>query len=347
MESLKMTNVDSQDRAFDGENLPSLQQSSCRSLVGDGEGPLFSLLVATVGRQDVLVRLLESLASQSISKDSFEVLIADQNPPGFLQPILTSFPTRLRLRVVSVPNRGVSQARNALLPLATGSYITFPDDDCVYEKSTLQEALNGFESLPHVHVILARWTPHGQCGNDTRLKNAPRNWLSVFKRGETYVQFYRREAVLKVGAFDPRIGSGTGLPYGGSEDTDYLLRAAKAGFSIMFVPKVLVHHKGAEMTKGLDVEKIRSYAIGRMYLLHKHRLPLWFQVANILYPLARLPLEGFKAVPYRWKMFMSRWRGFFYVRKCGIVAIASARRRSKLCPGQKRRLKRNRQKGPF
>lgn len=48
-----------------------------------------------------------------------------------------------------------------------------------------------------------------------------------------------------------------------------------------------------------------------MFLLKKHAFPLWFRCANVLFPLAMLPLDalrkGRKEV-HRWRMFKERWR---------------------------------------
>lgn len=281
----------------------------------DSKRLMFSLLIATINRKEPLQRLLDSLQQQTIPTDAFEVLIADQNPPGFLQPIIDGYAQSLRIRVVQVPNRGVSQARNALLPFATGKYVAFPDDDCCYEPDTLHEAQDFFAKHLHVHVIQASWSAPGRCRSSVLSPDSLGTRYSIFKRGETYVQFFRKEAVDRIGPFDPVIGPGTGLPYGCGEDTDYLLRAIEAGLTVMHVPSVHVRHNEVDVVaaKG-NIQKISSYAIGRMYLLHKHDLPLWFQLLNIAYPLLRIPVEGFAATRYRIAMFTARVKGFFFVR---------------------------------
>ena len=55
--------------------------------------------------------------------------------------------------------------------------------------------------------------------------------------------------------------------------------------------------------------------MGRMYLLCKHRLPLWFQLINIVYPLVRIFTEGPRTMRYRLLMFSARLQSFFVVRK--------------------------------
>ena len=96
--------------------------------------PLLSLLIATVRRRTELERLLFSLRQQKHT--CLQIIIADQNPPNFLVDVYAEF-TDLPLQVISAPDKGVSQARNAILPLAKGDYIVFPDDDCWYAPDTL------------------------------------------------------------------------------------------------------------------------------------------------------------------------------------------------------------------
>ena len=269
----------------------------------------FSLLIATVNRTESLRRLLASLEEQSYR--DFEILIADQNPPGFLDELYAEFQNTLPLRVITVPDKGVSQARNALLPHAQGQLVAFPDDDCWYEPETLEQAVAFFAANPHVHAVLGQW--HDPAGS-IRLQASGRaiNRFSAFRRGGTLVQFYRKAVVDAVGGFDPELGpgTGTGLPYGCGEDTDYVLRALAAGFAVVFTPSVRVCHPEVSLTS-FSPEKIRSYALGRMHLLRKHNLPLWFKLVNIAYPLLRAPLEGRKAWPYRKAMFFGRLAGFF------------------------------------
>jgi GT2 family glycosyltransferase len=125
-----------------------------------------------------------------------------------------------------------------------------------------------------------------------------------------YTQFYRKSVIETVGDFDPNLGPGTGLPYGCGEDTDYLLRVLKAGFTVLRTPSVMVLHPAVNMRSPGLRDKTRAYARGRMYLLRKHNMPKWFVLANILYPLLCLPVECLHqfllVVRYRWTMFRAR-----------------------------------------
>jgi glycosyltransferase involved in cell wall biosynthesis len=269
--------------------------------------PSFSLLVATLDRIEPLRGLLASLTEQTCR--DFEILIADQNPPGFLDDLCAEFQNSLPLRVISVPNKGLSAARNALLPHARGSFIAFPDDDCWYAPDTLGLAAAFFAANPHVHVLLGQW--HDPAGSLQPRPERPGHAVirfSAFRHAGTLVQFYRKAVVDVVGGFDPELGPGTGLPYGCGEDTDYLLRVLAAGFSAVSAPSVQVCHPDISRIPSSS-EKIRSYAMGRMHLLRKHKFPLWFKLAHVIYPLFRIPFEGRKTWTYRTSMFLGRLAG--------------------------------------
>ena len=87
------------------------------------EIPLFSLLIATVRRRTELEKLLFTLRQQQYQQ--IQIIIADQNSPSSLEELHALF-SDLPLQIIPVPDKGVSQARNAIIPLAEGSYIAFP-----------------------------------------------------------------------------------------------------------------------------------------------------------------------------------------------------------------------------
>src|SRR5258708_7909985 len=97
---------------------------------------LFSLIVCTLGRKGSLRRLFRSLDAQSLP--DFEVIIVDQNPPGFLDEVVDLYRSQFRI-VCVLAKPGLSSARNVGLAHAAGRVIAFPDDDCWYKPDTLSE----------------------------------------------------------------------------------------------------------------------------------------------------------------------------------------------------------------
>lgn len=268
-----------------------------------------SLAVATIGRTKELKRLLESLCQQTHT--DFEVLIADQNPQGFLDATLNTFVSHLHIQRIRIDPCGVSNARNALFKLFTGNIVAFPDDDCWYAPDTLEMAVKFFQQHESAECAVGIWMHDDSalfCSNFYNFDTYAMNYRELFRRGETYVQFYRHSAVKAIGMFDPVLGPGTGLPYGCGEDTDYLLRAAGIG-PVWRVPAIRVYHPLPNMQNRDLAHKWRSYGRGRMFILKKHNLPIWFKIANVAYPLWRAMIEGKGTWRYRWEMFRGRLKG--------------------------------------
>ena len=60
----------------------------------------FSLIVATVGRFDEVDQLFSSFETQEY-KD-FEVILVDQNPKGFLEPIVEKYKNSFPIKYVNI-----------------------------------------------------------------------------------------------------------------------------------------------------------------------------------------------------------------------------------------------------
>lgn len=268
-----------------------------------------SLVVSTIDRIFCVIRLFQSLLLQQYK--NFEIiLVYSEYYSVEIQKIINQFSGKLNIITLSTENKSVSARRNMGLMEVTGNIIAFPDDDCIYFPNTLQTVYEAFRNNPEVDVLLAsraglnnEWKSLSSAiGELSRKKNR----YHVFKNSETFLQFYRKQCIEIIGYFDEKLGPGTGLPYGSGEDTDYLLRAYAAGFAIFHSPHITVAHPDPPLGNPELYPKAKSYAVGRMYLIQKHSMPLWFELANIFYPLCRIPLDCWPILRFRWVIFAAR-----------------------------------------
>ncbi len=273
---------------------------------------LFSLIVATYNRYDALEHFLDSLKKQTFR--DFEVILADQNPPGFLAPLLKAYGGLFPLKAVPVPPHGASSARNAVLIEAQGEIIAFPDDDCQYAPHALAGIQALFAARPGLGGLIVGWSDSFPTP-PSEFPLSPVSRTDAFRNAGTLVQFYCREAIAGL-SFDPELGPGTGLPYGCGEDTDFLLQALARGAAVRRTEEVFIRHARPDFSDPALAAKVRSYALGRMRILRKHDFPIWFRLANVAYPLARwLPdmiTLGPPGARYRWNMFRGRLSGLFH-----------------------------------
>lgn len=270
-----------------------------------------SLVIPTINRREPLERLLRSLQNQLYT--NFEVLIADQNSPEYLDDLLGSYSKTLHIQRVLVDSCGVSAARNTLLPLISGSIVAFPDDDCFYDPRTLENVAKIFNSEPACSVLLGNYLPP----EDSKLPQSDvamrsftlkkENRYSVFHKAGTIVQFFRRGVVDAVGSFDEQLGPGSRTVYGCGEDTDYVIRAMHCGGTVFRSADVHVYHELVNLLDPNIASKAYAYGRGRGRILLKHKFGLGFKLLNCLLPLAKMCFEGPAVWRYSWGMFKGRF----------------------------------------
>jgi GT2 family glycosyltransferase len=270
----------------------------------------FSLIVATTDRFSFIDRLFNSLTSQRYKK--FEIIFVCGEPySAEAKNLVGKYNEKLNIKIFTDSSHSASAKRNIALNTASGDIIAFPDDDCLYFPDTLQIVHDILSSRPEVHALLGTRTGlngdwHQERQSDHLEAKQITTRYDAFRNSETFLQFYRKHCIESIGLFDETLGPGTGLPYGSGEDTDYVLRAFSAGFNIFRSPDVIVAHPDIPLGNQDLYPKAASYAAGRMRLLQKHSMPLWFELANIMYPLCRIPLDCFPVLRYRWMIFQSR-----------------------------------------
>lgn len=254
--------------------------------------PEISLILATVGRVDELARLFESLAAQTFS--NFEVIVVDQNDDDRLIPHLD----RARYLGVSVrhlrhrpPN--LAAARNAGIEAARGRWIGFPDDDCWYSPRLLERVSTRYSAGDRPAGIIVRWVEQ----NEQPLTPADLSWERSRAFRDVPVSsitlFCERQLFKDIGGFDSRLG--VGQWFGAGEETDFVMRALRAGALFTYEPLGEVHHavnpqKPVATTTTKMAVRHRARGTGALYA--KHRLPLWVILRGLAAPLLRPVLKG-------------------------------------------------------
>ena len=281
----------------------------------------FSLVLATLGRTFQVKTFLESLDQQSYR--NFELIVVDQNPDDRLEPILWPYSDRFAINHLrSKP--GLSLARNIALNHITGDVVAFPDDDCAYPSTLLEQAVQFFTNHDQIQGLVGRSSNLQGQSTSGRWDSNPGKItpINVWRRGTSFTIFLRQAAVAKIGPFDELLGVGAQTPWGSGEDIDYLLRAIAADCELYYDPGFAVIHptKPPEPQALPQPEapktftKTYAYAMGRGRLLRKHPFPFWFVVYNWLRPglglgLALLRGRGEDVRSY-WATLQGRFQGW-------------------------------------
>jgi GT2 family glycosyltransferase len=245
----------------------------------------FSLILATVNRLREFDLFVKSLLEQV--EVPVQLIVVDQNASDRLRAHLPE--PSPRLEVLYLQNApGLSRARNAALPHVTGDVVAFPDDDCVYEPGTLAMVERLLASNPTLGGVTGRsLDEHGRTSGGIFATEAGAvSLLDVWIKATSFTIFLRKSVVDLVGDFDESLGLGSGTPFGAAEDTDYVIRAIRAGAYIEYYPGLSVRHPDkTDPINGVVYSRATSYGAGMGRVLAKHQYPLPFCVRSLARPL--------------------------------------------------------------
>ena len=269
------------------------------------ELPSFDLVVATVGRTDELTRLLDSIAAQDYPR--LRVIVVDQNADGRVAEMIARRESVEHVR----SERGLSRARNAALPLLEADLVGFPDDDCVYPPGLLGDVAARLAGDPSLDGLAGRAEDElGASSASWKIDVAILTLDNLWNRANAATIFLRRALVERVGHFDEHLGLGSGEPWSSGEETDYLIRAVRAGARIEYDPALVVRHD--VRTDDASIGRRDGASVG--YLLRKHRYTVRVLARMLMRPIGGAVLAlarlDFARARYYWATLRGRIMGY-------------------------------------
>ncbi|MCW5798249.1 MAG: glycosyltransferase family 2 protein [Nitrospira sp.] len=273
-----------------------------------------SLIVATVGRDIELQRLLISLTAQTYT--DFELIVVDQNTDDRAWNVIAPFFDRMAITHLTSP-RGVSRARNVGIHKVTGDIVGFPDDDCWYPPMLLELLVARFHTAGNYDGVTGRIVNEtNSVSGDARFdRRSGRITLSnLWRRACAATIFLSKETIEAIGGFDEELGPGARTPWGGAEDIDYPARAIKAGRKIFYDSKICVFHPDLSITAQADeLRRAYSYGAGIGRVWKRQKFPMWIIGYYLLRPLVgaciSLVMGRWMRARYRWASFRGRLSG--------------------------------------
>jgi GT2 family glycosyltransferase len=201
--------------------------------------PAISVVLATRDRSELLARMLDGLARQTIGAAAFEVIVVDDASGDDTPALLAARSAALNLRVLrNETSQGPATARDIGWRAARGELVAFTDDDCVPSPGWLEALLETARATPG-GVVMGRTTPD-PAGRQTPFTRS----LLVEHAGppfQTCNILYPRALLERLGGFDRR------YPLPVAEDTDLGWRAVQSGAPLKFAADALVHHAVHEL----------------------------------------------------------------------------------------------------
>jgi glycosyltransferase involved in cell wall biosynthesis len=213
--------------------------------------PLFSVVIPTHNRADLLPRAVTSVLQQRFS--DFEIVIVDDGSTDAKAVDPTQLPGDARIRYARNPSSlGPAGARNLGIRLARGKYVSFLDDDDEYLDSFLLSTYHTLEGTSDqvaafwCGVRKVHYQPESESPSHCQLREFPTQFPTTSSLFQSFVMIgtgygltVKRSAIDRIGMFD--------VSFKIIEDTEYFVRFLDAGYHPRLVPGVHVavhyHHR--------------------------------------------------------------------------------------------------------
>ena len=239
----------------------------------------FSIVICTYNREKFLPGLFDSILSQSLDKDLFEVVLVNNNSTDNTKKLCLKFQEdypQYNIFYFEENNQGLSYARNRGIKESKGLYITFADDDALLTADFAAQACNYLDQHPDV----------GELGGPIKLKfmgqipswynpwmasllgyfvPSQKEYIMVNKtkrypRGSNMT--FRSSVFEKCGDFNVKLGR-IGRILVGGEEKDLAFRILEAGIKVAYTPEILVLHLVPEERTTMHFIKNQAFGTGR------------------------------------------------------------------------------------
>jgi GT2 family glycosyltransferase len=234
-----------------------------------------SIIIPTRNRPGLLADAVDSIGrGQDLPA---EIVVVDQGDEALaLAGDRDLRGSNIEVRVIRLNAAGVSHARNAGADAARHPLLVFTDDDMQADPQWLGAIVRALQAAGPRAVVTGRVLA-GEPESDgafvfaTAESAVPATYhgrlmIDVLAGGNMAIE---REAFLRHGGYDERLGPGT--PFPAAEDNDLGFRLLDAGFHVVYAPDaVLVHRAWRLRTDYLALRFAYGRGKGAFYSKHAH-----------------------------------------------------------------------------
>lgn len=224
--------------------------------------PKVSVVICAYNAASTLEDNLSSLAR--LKYPNYEVIVVNDGSRDATPEIASRYPFQL----ISVPNGGLSAARNLGLHAATGQIVAYTDADTRVDEHWLSHLVQPFLEHdlggvggPNVVPTDDGWI--AQCV--ARSPGGPVHVMLDNTEAEHIPgcnMAFRKDALLKIGGFDPTYTKA-------GDDVDVCWRLQEIGYKLGFAPGALVWHHHRDSVKAYWRQQV-GYGEGESFLQHRH-----------------------------------------------------------------------------
>ncbi len=230
-----------------------------------------SIIIPCYKRKKELKECLQSISkSEGLGKDfNYEIIIVENSPKKELEKVVLEF-RNLNVRYFWTKRMGVSVSRNYGAKKARYDILCFCDSDIILKERTLLETYLTFTNNPYASLVSGKvfWYKTNKLDRPSATDR-----FFNFKKISFAECFYGRfiacqkSCFFKAGCYDAYLFNARG------EGVDLSIRFWRAGYPLVFNPKIAVfHRKHAEASISRDNNKGNTEMLNSiMLLLYKYQ----------------------------------------------------------------------------
>ena len=207
----------------------------------EAPSPLISVIIPTFNRAKLLTSSLESLASQSVPKHLYEIVVIDDGSSDATNEVCQAFSLPVQLKYWRIDNSGISAAKNLGLFVSRSPILLFFDDDDVADGNLIKQHLQFHEKNPDEKTAMlgyTTWSPSLHVSELMHYVTEVGHFLFSYSNltdGEVldYTYFWggrsscKRSLLVNHGIFNQQFCFG-------SEDIELGYRLSKIGLKVIF-----------------------------------------------------------------------------------------------------------------
>lgn len=288
-----------------------------------------SVVICTYNRALYLSDALNSLYAQTLSKQYFEVIVANNNSTDQTEELCKQYiDTHPDMRIIYLNEKeqGASFARNTGAAIAASPLLCFMDDDAIANNDYLSRIVQFFETHPNSGGLGGRiipryipsepgWMSHYVSSMVGNFDYAPQ--VSAFRPGKYPLESNMIVPKLlfdKIGGFNTALPGVKGELRIGGEGKDFFFRLQALEHAIYYDPNIIVHHvvEVAKLTpaylyrvasgygRGERIRTLQKGIIAYVLKIIEYFLKLGASfILGIVYLLRRQPAKSWPVIRFR------------------------------------------------